>query len=218
MKASMSRVSLNILSETEKEVLLSLKPFFEQNGLLSGGTALMLQRPLRKSYDFDLFFPFEITESFLKKTSKVFNSKIEVLINNPDEMTFIALEQIKVSLIFFPYKRKHEPIIINDYIVLSSFKDIASDKAYVIGRRPEYRDYVDLFIILKNDFTLKQTILDAKEKFGGEFSEKLFLSQLLYFEDLKDFTVELIGERYSVDEVRSFFNKLLLGKTLFNNT
>ena len=118
MKASMSRVSLNILSETEKEVLLSLKPFFEQNGLLSGGTALMLQRPLRKSYDFDLFFPFEIPESFLKKASKVFNSKIEVLINNPDEMTFIALGQIKVSLIFFPYKRKYGPIIINDYIAL----------------------------------------------------------------------------------------------------
>ena len=211
----MSRVSLNILSEIEKEVLLSLKPFFEQNGLLSGGTALMLQIPLRKSYDFDLFFPFEIPASFLKKASKVFNSKIEVLINNPDEMTFIAPGQIKVSLIFFPFKRKHGPIIINDYIALSSFKDIASDKAYVIGRRPEYRDYVDLFIILKNDFTLKQTILDAKEKFGGEFSEKLFLSQLLYFEDLKDFTVELIGERYSVDEVRSFFNKLLLEKNPF---
>ena len=211
----MSRVSLNILSEIEKEVLLSLKPFFEQNGLLSGGTALMLQIPLRKSYDFDLFFPFEIPESFLKKASKVFNSKIEVLINNPGEMTFIALGQIKVSLIFFPFKRKHEPIIVNDYIAISSFKDIASDKAYVIGRRPEYRDYVDLFIILKNDFTLKQTILDAKEKFGGEFSEKLFLSQLLYFEDLKDFTVELIGERYSVDEVRSFFNKLLLEKNPF---
>ena len=211
----MSRVSLNILSEIEKEVLLSLKPFFEQNGLLSGGTALMLQIPLRKSYDFDLFFPFEIPESFLKKASKVFNSKIEVLINNSGEMTFIALGQIKVSLIFFPFKRKHEPIIVNDYIAISSFKDIASDKAHVIGRRPEYRDYVDLFIILKNDFTLKQTILDAKEKFGGEFSEKLFLSQLLYFEDLKDFTVELIGERYSVDEVRSFFIKLLLGKNPF---
>lgn len=210
MKAIMSRVSLNILSEVEKEVLLSLKPFFEQNGLLSGGTALMLQIPLRKSYDFDLFFPFEIPASFLKKASKVFNSEIEVLINNPDEMTLIALGQIKVSLIFFPFKRKHEPIIINDYIALSSFKDIASDKAYVIGRRPEYRDYVDLFIILKNDFTLKQTILDAKEKFGGEFSEKLFLSQLSYFEDLKDFTVELIGERYSVDEVRSFFKQIIL--------
>jgi hypothetical protein len=93
--------------------------------------------------------------------------------------------------------------------MLSSFKDIASDKAYAIGRRPEYRDYVDLFIVLKNGFNLARTILDAKEKFRGEFSEKLFLSQLVYFEDLKDFTVEFIKEEYSIKEIKDFFKKVV---------
>jgi len=206
----MLKISLNPLNEAEKGILFSLAPFFKQEGLLSGGTSLMLQIPFRKSYDFDLFFPFEIPLSFARKAASIFNSKIEVLINTPDELTFIAHNQTKISFIFFPFKRKYKPVNAENSISLSSYKDIASDKAYVIGRRPEYRDYIDLFVILKNGFSLKRVIVDAKEKFTGEFSEKLFLSQLIYFEDLKDFTVELIKEKYSVDEIKSFFKQAVL--------
>lgn len=206
----MLKISLNPLDEAEKGILFSLAPFFKQEGLLSGGTSLMLQIPFRKSYDFDLFFPFEIPLSFARKAASIFNSKIEVLINTPDELTFIAHNQTKISFIFFPFKRKYKPVNAENSISLSSYKDIASDKAYVIGRRPEYRDYIDLFVILKNGFSLKRVIVDAKEKFTGEFSEKLFLSQLIYFEDLKDFTVELIKEKYSVDEIKSFFKQAVL--------
>ena len=203
----MLKISLNPLNEAEKRILFSLTPFFKQKGLLSGGTSLMLQIPFRKSYDFDLFFPFEIPTSFTRKATGIFNSKIEVLINTPDELTFIANNQIKISFIFFPFKRKYKPVNAENFINLSSYKDIASDKAYAVGRRPEYRDYIDIFAILKNGFSLKRIIVDAKEKFAGEFSEKLFLSQLIYFEDLKDFTVEFIKGKYSVDEIKSFFNQ-----------
>jgi len=206
----MSKVSLNLLSEAEKGILFKLTPFFKNKGLLSGGTSLMLQIPFRKSFDFDLFFPFEIPPSFSGKAASIFNSKIEILINTSDELTFIALNQIKISFIFFPFKRKYKPIIAENFISLSSYKDIASDKAYAIGRRPEYRDYVDLFVILNKGFTLKKVIIDAKEKFAGEFSEKLFLSQLVYFEDLKDFTVELMKEKYSVNEIRNFFKQAVI--------
>ena len=210
MRIAMLKISLNPLSEAEKAILFSLIPFFKQKGLLSGGTSLMLQIPFRKSYDFDLFFPFEIPTSFIRKAAGIFNSKIEVLINTPDELTFIANNQIKISFIFFPFKRKYKPASTENFISLSSYKDIASDKAYAIGRRPEYRDYIDLFVILKNGFSLKRVIVDAKEKFAGEFSEKLFLSQLIYFEDLKDFTVELIKEKYSVDEIKSFCKQAVI--------
>jgi hypothetical protein len=39
---------------------------------------------------------------------------------------------------------------------------------------------------------------------------KTFLSQLIYFEDLKDFTVEFIKEKYSVDEIKGFFKQAVL--------
>jgi hypothetical protein len=206
MKKNMSKVFIEILNENEKETLLSLGPYFEKKSVLAGGTSLMLQIPIRKSYDFDLFFPYEIPGDFLRSVSKIFESDIRVLINNSDELTFIAHKEIKISFIYFPFPRKYESVI-EDRVSLSSFKDIASDKAYAIGRRPEYRDYVDLFIILKDGFKIEQTILDAKEKFGGEFSEKLFLSQLVYFEDIKDFSVDFIKKNYTVEEIKDFFKK-----------
>jgi len=47
----------------------------------------------------------------------------------------------------------------------------------------------------------------SKGKFKGEFSEKLFLSQLNYFEDLKDFTVEFINEEYNIEEIKNFLQE-----------
>src|SRR5665811_189241 len=157
----MSKVFFEILNEKEKKVLLGLKPFFEKKGLLSGGTSLMLQDPVRKSYDFDLFFSCEIPDNFLRIASKIFKTDIRVLINNPDELTFIVHKDIKISFIFFPFSRKYKPVV-EDFVSLSSFKDIASDKAYAIGRRPEYRDYVDLFIIPVSYTHLRahETVLD----------------------------------------------------------
>jgi len=206
----MSKVSLDLLGEAERIALFKLMPFFKLDGLLSGGTSLMLQIPVRKSYDFDLFFPFEIPENFSRKVSFIFDSNIKVLINTTDELTIIADNLLKISFIFFPFKRKYKAEVIDNFINLASYKDNCSDKAYVIGRRPEYRDYVDLFVILKNGFSLKKIISDAKEKFGGEFSEKLFLSQLIYFDDLKDFTVEYIKDAYNRKEIESFFRQIVL--------
>lgn len=49
-----------------------------------------------------------------------------------------------------------------------------------------WRDYVDLFFFLKwRLHSIKKIIALAKEKFGGEFNEKLFLGQMVYFDDIK---------------------------------
>jgi hypothetical protein len=212
----MSKILPDLLNEAEKNILLKLEFFFEKKGLLSGGTALMLQIPKRRSFDFDLFFPFEIPLNFLRKANEIFGSKLKLLINNSDELSFISEEKVKVSFIYFPFKRKYELVKIFDFVSLSSYKDIASDKAYAIGRRPEYRDYVDLFFILKDGLTIKKIIEDAKEKFSAEFSEKLFLSQLIYFEDIKDFTIEYISDPVDLEEIKSFFKNIVSGyKKLF---
>ncbi|MBN2073093.1 MAG: nucleotidyl transferase AbiEii/AbiGii toxin family protein [Actinobacteria bacterium] len=206
MKKNMSKVSLNPLNNNQKEILAKLSPFFEKEGVLAGGTALMLQFYYRKSYDFDIFFPYQIPGNYIRLASKTFNRDIKVLINNTDELTFTVLNEIKVSFIYFPFKRKYRLLKYNS-ITISSYKDIASDKAYAIGRRPAYRDYIDLFFILKEKFPLNQIIVDAREKFCGEFSEKLFLSQLLYFEDLKDFIIDFARKKYTKEEVLIFFQQ-----------
>jgi predicted nucleotidyltransferase component of viral defense system len=204
MKKNISRISLEHLNKNQKRTLYQLKVFFKKEAVLSGGTALMLQHCLRKSYDLDIFFPYHIPDSFLRLASDIFDSEIRVTIDNPDELTFIANDEVKVSFIYFPFNRKYKPLQ-HDAILISSCEEIASDKAYAIGRRPAYRDYVDLFIILKQGFPISQIIIDAKEKFGGEFSAKLFLSQLVYFEDIEDFTIDYISKEYKKEKILDFF-------------
>lgn len=71
---------------------------------------------------------------------------------------------------------------------LFSIEDIAIKKAYTIGRRGEYRDYFDLYTILKHDYiTLPELIAKAKKIYGSVFEEKIFLEQLVYFGDLLNF-------------------------------
>lgn len=73
-------------------------------------------------------------------------------------------------------------------LTLFSVKDIAIKKAYTIGRGGEYRDYFDLYAILKEKYIgLAEVISTAKKIYGSVFEEKLFLQQLVYLDDLLDF-------------------------------
>jgi len=206
MKKNISKISLDSLDKEKREDLLKLSHFFKEKGILCGGTALMLQLSHRKSFDFDIFFPFSIPKDFLRKVSRIFGPNIQVLIDNVNELTFQTPKKTKISFVHFPFPRIYQILKI-DSILISSWKDIASDKAYTIGRRPQYRDYVDLFFILEKGFPLKKIIRDAKKKFRGEFSEKLFLSQLPYLEDIKEFTIDFIRKVVEPKEIQKFFEK-----------
>lgn len=76
-----------------------------------------------------------------------------------------------------------------------------------MGRRPTYRDYVDIFYIVKKGHKLEKIILDAKRKFKNLFSKKLFLEQLIYFGDIKDFKIEFLGESSQPEKIQKFFEK-----------
>ena len=57
-------------------------------------------------------------------------------------------------------------------------------KAYALGRRSKWKDYVDLFFLLSAHFTISDLTTEATAIFGDLFSEKLFRSQLCYFDDI----------------------------------
>ncbi len=60
---------------------------------------------------------------------------------------------------------------------------IAATKAFALGRWAKWKDYVDLFFVLKT-YSLKQVTKKALSIFGNKFDEKLFREQLAYFKDL----------------------------------
>lgn len=96
--------------------------------------------------------------------------------------------------------------------------DLAASKAHVIGRWPAWRDYVDLFFLLnRNLYSIENLISLAEKKFRGEFNPKLFLQQLVYFDDVKIAETVFAKKSFTPEEIKSFLEKqveLYLKKTL----
>ena len=60
-------------------------------------------------------------------------------------------------------------------------------KAYALGRRAKWKDYVDLYVIIRDYYDIHKIIKRTRHIFGLEFNEKLFRAQLSYFKDI-DYT------------------------------
>jgi hypothetical protein len=91
-----------------------------------------------------------------------------------------------------------------------SVKDIAIKKAYTIGRRGEYRDYFDLYSILKNKYMDLSTLINnAKQVYGSIFEEKIFLQQLVYFDDILSFDIIPVAKDKvpRPEEIKHFFEE-----------
>lgn len=201
----MSQLYTDFLDDKRKQVLNQLKSF-SNIAALGGGTALCMQLSHRRSYDFDLLIDTPIEKTLLNRIIKIFGKNIEILVDTGDELSVLISREVKVSFIYFPFPHLYT-FIKTLFIPLLHWKDIASDKAYAIGRRGEYRDYVDIFFIIKKGFNLENIIRDAERKFKGAFSSKLFLGQLVYFDDLGDFTVDFIGRKYSLAEIKRYLEQ-----------
>jgi len=202
----MLKLNYQLLTKAQQHVLLQLKPF-AKSGVLGGGTALMLQISHRRSYDFDIFLSKPISKQFIFKVKKVFQ-KIELVVDTSDELSFIVKPQnVKVSFIFYPFKPVYK-VLPGGFLPIFDLRDIAIDKAYTIGRRGAWRDYVDLYFILKEQkISLKTIMQNAQRKFGDYFSKKLFLSQLNYFADVNDYTVDFFGKVIAPPTIKNFFAK-----------
>jgi hypothetical protein len=200
----MSKLFFNILTEEQKRTFESLR-VFSRYGCLGGGTALALQFIHRKSYDFDILCPTAISRGLLL-TAKNHFKKIQILVDTSDELTLVTPIGVKVSFVFYPFKPLYKTIETAPLDVLN-WKDIALDKAYTIGRRGEWRDYVDLYFSLKKGFSLKGIIKGGMKKFGNLFSEKLFLSQLCYLGDIKDYSIDIVKENVTPQQLKGFFER-----------
>lgn len=61
---------------------------------------------------------------------------------------------------------------------------LAAMKAFALGRRSKWKDYVDLYFIIKFHFSIQEISKKAKEIFKEEFVEKQFIGQLGYFKGI----------------------------------
>ena len=71
-----------------------------------------------------------------------------------------------------------------DIVKLPDILTLAAMKAFALSRRAKWKDYVDLYFIIKDHFNIRQISEKGLEIFKSEFNEKLFRSQLAYFEGI----------------------------------
>ena len=78
-------------------------------------------------------------------------------------------------------------------------------KAYALGRRSKWKDYVDLYFILKFKHSINELISASDNIFSTSFNDKLFREQLCYFNDI-DYSeeVEYIGLTPTDNEIKLF--------------
>ncbi len=77
---------------------------------------------------------------------------------------------------------------------------LAAMKAFALGRRAKWKDYVDLYFILKEHHAVSEIAVRGVEIFGNEFNEKIFRTQLAYFEDI-DYREQIIYKKgFAIDD------------------
>ncbi|MGI8419107.1 MAG: nucleotidyl transferase AbiEii/AbiGii toxin family protein [Candidatus Levyibacteriota bacterium] len=201
---------LEILSKERQKLLEEIVPY-TKGFILGGGTALALQLNHRQSYDFDFFSTPLLAKNLLEKLSQTILITT-IAVDSRDELTFFTKDGIKVTFLHYPFGYAFPIKKLENGLNLFSVKDIAIKKAYTIGRRGEYRDYFDLYTILKDDhISLEELSRETKKIYGSIFEEKIFLEQLVYFKDLQNFDILPVSavSIASPKVVESFFNNLV---------
>jgi hypothetical protein len=174
---------------------------------LAGGTALALQIKHRVSVDFDLFSDEPIGRRVLNMVEAVFAaSDREVMVNNADELS-VGIDGVKFTFLHYPFP-PCLPLRDEESLPLLSVKEILATKAYTIGRRGEFKDYVDLYAGLKGGHATLGEVIDlARQKYGDAFNDRLFLEQLLYLDDVPEAPIVFLGKPIGRSEIEGFFSQ-----------
>jgi hypothetical protein len=191
-----------ILHKNQSELLPYLKKF-NRSFYLVGGTAIALHVGHRRSIDFDLFCLKSINKSRLKKQLLDIPFPQQPIFEDVDQL-HLMINHVKVTFFNYPYEINHL-IWIESYITIPELIELAAMKAFALGRRAKWKDYVDIYIMLRDHFTIKEISRNAYELFPTQFNEKLFREQLAFHKDI-DYSepVEYLIPPLNENEVREF--------------
>jgi hypothetical protein len=195
-----------VLSINQLE-LLPLLSKFRREYYLAGWTAVALYIGHRRSIDFDLFKHSQLNN---KKIITVFDESSHQYVVNLRIKEQMNLTVLDVKFTFLEYPFSLSPTNrFGENIRLPELIDLAAMKAYALGRISKWKDYVDLYFLLKSYFTIGQISLRATEIFDQLFSEKLFRAQLSYFQDIDyaeeiDYLVPVVSSK----EIKEFLTNI----------
>lgn len=195
-----------ILDEFSKNNLLRNNYYF------GGGTALsVFYLHHRYSEDLDFFSAKPLNKEFLIEFINGLAKKLNISVKMTKKETVLLFELqqkkeiLKVDFLHFPYQQIEKGRIFKG-IVIDSAKDIGANKLMTINLRQEVKDYVDLYFLLKEKYSLWDLLYAVESKYklqldliglGEDFFEVERFEYLphmiksLTLSELKDFFKEL---------------------------
>lgn len=173
-----------ILKSRQQSVLRDLGPAVHRHGFyLGGGTAIALQVGHRQSIDFDWFRqPF--IDDPLELARELQGEKIPFNTGWTRRSTLYGtVRGVRVSFFQFRY-RLLEPLVFwpEAGCDLAALPDLACMKLSAISQRGSRKDFVDLFALGRQGFSLRQMLDWYREKFEVDDVAHL-LYALVYFDD-----------------------------------
>ena len=205
----------------------SKQDYISKNFYLTGGTALAaFYLRHRLSEDLDFFSEKEevnlrvLTRILGKFEKQIKAAKVEqrstfgihnFFFHFPDE------EVLKVDFSYYPFLRIERGTKFKSIIIDSAY-DIAVNKVHTIAMQPRARDYIDIYILIKErDYSFKDLLMKAKAKFDWHIDSAQLGTQLLKAQDVKDFP--RMVKKINHQEWQEFFVKEArrLEKEIFKN-
>lgn len=199
----------NILKNEQIE-LLSLIKIFKKDFYLAGGTAIALHIGHRYSLDFDLFTSGDIKRKGLKVLMAKHNYTIEQVLFEDSIQLHCIINAVKLKFFQFPYPIT-PAVEFEKIIKIPDLLTLAAMKAFALGGRGKWKDYVDLFFIFKLHYTIEQVTDKAIHLFGNAFNEKLFKQQLAFFDDISfEEEVEYVSDPVPINEIKNYLTEIAL--------
>lgn len=200
-------LNLDCLLVNTKAVLLELiktAPFL-QDYVLVGGSALALHLCHRQSEDLDFFtYADRFQKHEILHYLKHFK-QTEVLNDNTDQLDLL-IDGVKVT--FFNAKWVFlRPVNISPFNV-ASLEAIAAMKANTLFLRAKYRDYYDLYCLVKHGMSIRDIFAASQDVVDG-ISYKLLCIALLYIDDIEDDNIAYLDPKEVVgkQQIRAFFER-----------
>ncbi len=191
----------------EQIKLLPLVQEFNKDFGLVGGTAIALQIGHRRSIDFDLFSLKEFSNGKIRNRIAKEGWRIGKTYKDEDGQFTFFVNKVQFTFFHYPFKIAFSESF-DRVLKMPDLLTLAAMKAYALGRRAKWKDYVDLYFIINKYHSIKKITKKAEEIFKGEFNERVFREALAYFKDVNyDEAIEFLPG-FEVDDAK--INKELI--------
>ena len=192
--------------EVLKKITNNMPEMGMENSYLAGGTALALQLGHRKSYDFDWFIPEEFNPEELKQSLEKIGRVRDVKLSKAT--LHLNFEAVRVTWLYYPNPVLKPLLQIKEPVELkiASIEDIALMKLVAISSRGAKRDFVDLYYICKEGFSINNLIAEIPSKYPtSDLNKYHIVKSLSYFEDADKEVLDPLSIPW--EEIKRYFSK-----------